>query len=241
VKSDQSISLFKIVIFYQALPSLLCFYFLWPTMYTWQLGGSLSKVDSEVVENLSKIELQYRTNIKHISQQVVTGYGERICYALECSVSENRTSPVFGDRWGAMQTEHSLYLTISTDIYDIPIILEGMKRIPRTMSMQSMEIHQYDRLAKVIVRYNYFNPKIEEYEWLNSLPLLSPQIDLLKQAARVYLWKEFVQAENARRKSEDQKLKLIRPELGEYLISLRKSKGVLMYRSNKGFTLMPLQ
>ena len=239
--TDRSVSILKIFLFYQCLPSLLCFYFLWPKMYTWQLSGSLSKVEPEVIQVLEQKERRYKEMVPVLEEKTVLQYAEQVCYALQCTIVDNRTSSIIGDPSDMLHKEQSLYLTISTDIYDIPIVLEAMNRVERTLELQSLEVHQYDRLAKIIVRYKFYNPSIVQYEWLGNLSLSANQRDLLEQASVVHLWNRFVEEEATRKQLEGQHIMAIRPDLAVNLINLRKSKGVLMYRKNKGFTFMPLQ
>jgi len=238
VKDERSVSLFKLIFLYQVLPSLFMFYLLWPKVYTLQLEGSLSKVDPKTEQLLNKQSNYYATAVTMLTDEAIAFSVSDICEALGCRVVTRKNT--LDTASGQMESSHTLNLTINLDIYDIPIFLEAIRRIERTMILSSMEVHQYDRLAKVILVYKYYNPDIENVEWLNTMSLSKEHVGLLQEALKVHLWKDFIVAERERRSSEDIKLRLIRPELAQNLIRLNKQKGVLMYRPTKGYTLMPL-
>ena len=238
VQSERSVSLIKLIFLYQALPSLLVFYFLWPRLYTWQLEGSLSKVDPVVQRQLEKQRSSFAETVTILTVKSITETVSSICETLECVLSENKSVAV--SQQSHIESKHILQMTVGLDIYDIPIVLEAMRRVPRTMILNSLEVHQYDRSAKLMLRYGYYNPQISELDWLGDLGLSADHITLLQGASKVHLWKDFIREEKKRQVSENTKQRLIRPELAQQLIKLQKQKGVLMYRSSKGFTFMPL-
>jgi hypothetical protein len=239
VQYEPTVPVIKLVLLFQVLPSLLAFYLLWPTLYQWQLEGSLSKIEANVQTKLIKIDQFYATNIDHLSKGSLQEIVDDLCQALNCEVQDSKISWKEDRRNSYLK--NTLRIKIRLDIYDIPIIIEAFHRVPRTMSLDSLEIQQYDELATLIIQYHYYNPSIKKLDWLKDMGMSKEHTSLLEESSKVHAWRNFVEAENVRGSTEEIKQKLIGRTLARNLIVLKEKKGVLMYRSSTGFTLMPLE
>ena len=227
---------FLIILGIQLLPSIVIFFVVWPLIFQVSVKKELDDVDSSVIQSLEKKE-DYLEQLHHVLEQdeLADSYTQ-ICLLLPCRVLEANQS----QKRKLQAKVSSLNLQISLDIYDIPIVLELMQRVYPSIQLKQLEVHHYEH-TKLLLRYEQHLPDFQEEKWLDGFSLLKQSSRLLAQAETVHLWKEFYRMEESRGLSESLKLQILAEKIPSQIIELRKVKGVLTYKDDKGVSLLPLQ
>ena len=223
----------------QIFPSLLFFYFLWPLVFQWQIKEELDNADPASLVSLQKEEKYLRHFHKPLRQEELADTYTKICLLLPCRLIEVNPS----QKKKLQSQVNSINIQLALDIYDVPIVLEVMNRVHPSVQLQQLEVHQYEQ-TKLLLRYEQNLPAfqgVDTSNWLEDYSLLSEHQQLLKQAQAVHDWRAFYREEQRRTEEEAEKLEGLKKELPSKLIQLKKKRGVLLYRPDKGLSYMPLQ
>jgi hypothetical protein len=227
---------FIIILGVQLLPSILIFFVVWPYIFQVSVQQELEDVGASVIQSLEEEE-KYLEQLHHVLQreELADSYTQ-MCLLLPCRVLEANQS----QKRKLEAKVSSINLQISLDIYDIPIALELMQRVYPSIQLKQLEVHHYES-TKLLLRYEQHLPEFQDEEWLDEFILLTQSTKLLEQAEVVHSWKEFYLIEEERGLGESLKLQILAEELPNQLIKLRKQRGVLLYKDDKGVSLLPLQ
>lgn len=223
----------------QVFPSLLFIYFLWPLVFQWQVKQELADIDPNALELLKKEEKYLQQFHNPIEREELADTYTKMCLLLPCRLIEVNPSK----KKKLQANVNSINIQLGLDIYDVPIVLEVMSRVHPSVQLQQLEVHQYDE-TKLLLRYEQNLPDVQnsdKSDWIEDFTLLGEHQVLLKQARIVHGWKAFYKEEQTRSEEETVKLDGLRKELPSKLIQLRKHRGVLLYRPDKGLSYMPLQ
>lgn len=223
----------------QIIPSFALIYVLWPLVFQWQFKKELEEVDSDTIEILKKEETYLKKFHQTLEREELADIYTNICLLLPCKLIEVNPS----QKKKLQANVNSINLQLGLDIYDVPIVLEVMSRIYPSIVLQQLEVHQYEE-TKLLLRYEQNLPAFEGIDttsWLKKISMLSEHQALLTQAQVVHDWREFYREEQTRMEEEAAKLEKLKKQLPSKLIQLKKKRGVLLYRSDKGLSYMPLQ
>jgi hypothetical protein len=163
--------------------------------------------------------------------------------AAGLTVEDIRIEPISGVDVSAGVEVVEAVITVSGDLYDLPIFVDGAHRQRAMGALQSLAFDvKSGGVARGVVRFRYHRPMFWDTDWIGPrLDLATPGVasatSVLVEAAALIAWRDF--NESARQRNERALMARSRAarELPPNLVELRKTGGRFVWDADAGLEL----
>ena len=163
----------------------------------------------------------------------------RLVHSLNGEVEETTVSIVKGVN---TTPQERIKLIATMSILEIPLLLEGLRRLEYRFSLVGLEVHAYKQPFKIQVRLSRPYPLIDvNSNWIAELFSDPKDIIAVEQMEEWNQWKDFWAKESSHFSLSQVQWKGLSAGLSESLWSLHLQKGSLTYTPKQGITVMPLE
>ena len=234
VETSSSISIFRLV-FIQSVVTLVGFVLLFGLCTKQVLRYQFSKVTEVQLQELSVHQRALASQQQVYVEASFLEVLDRVCVSIGCSI-EDLTSEVVND---PPLQKQSVRIIATTDMFNVPILLDVLRAHPYTFSLNGLEVHALEKPVKVQFRLSrtLLPQDISEPDWVTSLGWTESEQVRIRALYGSWLtskWSERFNEEN-RRSIVD--WATLYGTLNKDLWNVYRQRGTLIYTPENGVVL----